>query len=468
MTEENVFNDTEIDIKEVLYVIKRKIWLIIIFIAVFANMGFFYSVLNYKPVYTAKASMVVNSKQIKILDGKAQLTNDIYLSEKMVNTYHVILLSDRLLNMINKDLDKQYSLDEMRSWINISSPKDTEVITVTVKNNNPQLAANIANEIMKYAPKVISETVEVGSINVVDYAPVPNVAEIPKTKLNIAIGGILGLFLGVLVVLTIEFMFPKVKNKDDICSKLGFQIFAEIPNIKLAKSEISSKFFLINENIDIKFKEAFNILDLRMKYLEKHKNIKKILVTSALEKEGKTTVSINLAMLLAKEGKKVLFLESDMYRPNIIKKLKKEKKEKKTFKDLLQEAVSIDDCIIKHKKLGVDIIAAGQIEENTSNLFNTSKLKKIFKILEEKYDYIVIDTPPAYILSDAITLSTYSDAIFMVVRQEHANINIIKETKQNFKNIGIEIEGAILNDIRYSSGDNKYKYKYKYKYNNKK
>ena len=271
------------------------------------------------------------------------------------------MLSDRLLSLVNDELVTDYDLDKMRGWIKVTSPKDTEVILVEVIHQDPIIAVNIANAMMKYAPEVIGETVELGSINVIDYAKLPKKPKRPKNVVNTGIGGILGLFLGGIIVLGINFFFPKVKNGDELYSKLYMDILTEIPRVKVKKDE---NIILSNEGIDIRFKEAFNVLKLRTMHLGEKKKVKKILFTSAAEKEGKTTISGNLAIALAKDGKKVLFLECDMYRPNVMKKIKEAGKENYCLREILRKGSALEECIIKSEELGLDILPAGRIEEN--------------------------------------------------------------------------------------------------------
>lgn len=113
----------ELDIRELMYLLVRKWWFILLFAAVFAAAGFSFTSVTYEPVFVADASMVVNSKQLKVVGGEVTLTNDIYLSQKMVNTYQVILLSDTVLNLVNEEIGRNLDLETMRRWITVSSPR---------------------------------------------------------------------------------------------------------------------------------------------------------------------------------------------------------------------------------------------------------------------------------------------------------------------------------------------------------
>ena len=454
------YND-EIDLKELLQLIVRKWWFVTLFMILFAAIGFTYSYSSYEPVFVADASMVINSKQIKVQGGEVTLTNDIYLSQKMVNTYQVILLSDSVLELVNQEMETDFNLDVMRRWIKVSSPKDTEVIMVEVTHSDAEIAVAIANAMMKEAPDVISRTIEVGSINVMDYAKLPDNPIANKYPMNTAIGGVLGMMLGLFVLLGMQFLFPKVKNRDEVSNQLFMEVLGEIPRGNFEEGAVP----LMNaEQADVHFSEAFRMLGLNIRHVAIESDIKKILVTSATAKEGKTTVSMNLALTIAKSGRKVLLFDCDMYKPSILKRLGYERKEFNCIAAVISGTLKLKDCLVVNEELGIDIFSSGFEAKHSSEILGSDEMRQFLNMMEKAYDYIIIDTPPAYILSDAISLSRHCDGVVMVIRQDQTTTEVLNDTKRSFQRVGANILGVILNDIRHSSGDYRYHYKYNYNY----
>jgi capsular exopolysaccharide synthesis family protein len=453
----------EIDLKEVTYILSRRWWVIVLVIVLFTLLGYFYTFASFEEVYIADASMVINSKQYEVIDGELVTVNDIYLSQKMVNTYEVVLLSDSVMNLVNDTLETDYDIEEMRLWISVKSPENTEVIVVEVSHPEPAVAVAIANAIMEVAPEVISRTVEVGSINVLDYATLPDVPEEPEPVMTTSIFGIVGLIIGVGGVFTLQFLFPKISSSKEIVSKLKMNIIGEIPRGKARtrKNQISSL-----KDEDVVYNEAFKMLALRLTHSSQQAKAKKILITSSCEGEGKSTVSYNLALTLAKEGKKVILLECDMHKPSMMKSLGYGETVHGYLKDVIRKKYTFKEYLVKDPAYGLDILFGGLNEKSSYDLFGSLEMKNFLDHLSEIYDFILIDTPPAYVLSDAVTLSKYTDGVLMVIRQEYTEMSVVSETRDSFNKVGANILGAVLNDIRYKTLDSYGKYKYGYSYYN--
>ncbi len=268
-------------------------------------------------VYAADASMVINSKTYSLFDGDIEVaeSNNVYLSQKMVNTYRVILLSDNVLDRVIQDLAIDFTPEGLRTHIEVSSPKDTEVIMVTVTHTDPLVATQIANAIMRLAPEVIYDTVEVGTIVVLDEAKLPTAAvKSRQSLLNLLIGGVLGLMVGVFAVFFLWFLKPKVRNKKDILENLNLKCLGEIPHVKLKYRKSPRQMMVTHPGIPFFFLEASKILAQKILYIARENHYKVFAVTSVGPEEGKTTLSVNTALSLASADNKVLLMDFDFYK----------------------------------------------------------------------------------------------------------------------------------------------------------
>lgn len=445
-------DNDEVSLQDLIYVLIRgwKVILLSTFFSLFLVLIYLNLPMSEESIYETNASMVINSKIYAIIDGGVEVSgkNDIYLSQKMVNTYRVILLSDNVLEKVNKDLGTDINISLMRSWLTVSSPKDTEVIMVSVKNNDPQLAADIANSMMRVAPQVISETVEVGCIKVLDEAKVPAVskAQGKNNLLYLAIGSIIGFMFGVFITLFFHFIKPKVKNRKELIELIGINCLGEISHYKDKKNS---------------FAEEYNVLTETVIHTCTQSNIKTIAVTSAAPEEGKTSVSVNLALCMALAGKKTLLIDFDFYKAGVLGRFKIHPD--KYLMDVLKGEISYSKAVIKEVKTGLYIIFSEKGKIGDIGLLNSAKMKEFFESIENDYDFIIIDTPPVLIQSEAVSLSKYIDGVIMVVRQETASIMDILEAKNKILEVGANIIGGVINDIRYLIGT---EYGYKYSYRN--
>ncbi len=460
-------DSNEISLQDLIYVVIKGWKVILISTLFFMSLALVYVKLpmSRDNIYETNASMVINSKTYTIVNKEIEVSgeNNIYLSQKMVNTYRVILLSDNVLERVNKDLGTNISTSLMRSHLTVSSPKDTEVIMVSVKDDDPQLAANIANSIMRVAPQVISQTVEVGSIKVLDEAKVPNAPK-PQKKNNtfyLAIGCVIGLMAGVFIVFLLHFLRPRIKSKKEIVELVSINCLGEIPHVK-NKIRYNKNPLVLNRNIDNSFVEEYKVLTETVMHVCDKSDVKTIVITSAVPEEGKTNVSVNLALSMASAGKKTLLLDLDCYKDGVLGLFRG--RPEKYLLDVLKEGENFQEALIEEPKTGLHIMYSKKGKVGDISFLNSEIMREFFKDIKTNYDYIIIDTPPVLIQSEAVSLSKYTDGVIMVVRQETAPIIDIIEAKNKILNVGAEIIGGVINDIRYLIGT-EYSHKYYYAQN---
>ncbi|NCB43145.1 MAG: hypothetical protein EOM59_11065 [Clostridia bacterium] len=449
-----------ISLEDLFFVILKN-WRIILVSTILALiLAYGYSSVSHEEIYTTTASMVVNSKQVKLLEGEVVLTNDIYLSQKMVNTYRVILLSDNVLEKVNKDIEANLSPAQMREWITVESPKDTEVISVTIRNTDPSLAVQIANSMMRVAPEVISQTVEVGSINVLDYAKVPADPDEVKVGLNLSVGGFLGLLAGILLSFLLFILRPTFRTKEQIVENIQLPVFGSIPHLNIDYSlKHKEKSLVIEPTIDLVFKEEYKILAEKVCFTAKKKGSKNLIVTSTGPTEGKSTVSANLALTLALSGKKVLLIDFDYYKDGLMDLFAM--RPEYFLNDIFRDGMNYQDVLINETSSNLDIIFSKPEKSSQADWSSNLNLKLFFERIRSQYDFVIMDTPPALLKKDVLALGKFADSVVFVIRQEKESIKNIKEAQSAFEEMEMPILGCILNDIKYKVGSN-YSYKYAY------
>jgi len=190
---------------------------------------------------------------------------------------------------------------------------------------------------------------------------------------------------------------------------------------------------------------------------------KKIVITSAMSGDGKTTTCLNLAITFAQLGAKVLLIEADLRLPKAQQYL--EVKAKVGLSDVLAGLVELEKIII-HKN-GIDFLPAGSIPQAPSEMLSSKKMAEIMEQLSEDYDYIFIDTPPAALMTDAIMLAKLADGVILVARKGHTRIRDIKAVIDAIMFAEAKILGFILNDtglsrFSYRKSYNYYNYSYSY------
>lgn len=206
--------------------------------------------------------------------------------------------------------------------------------------------------------------------------------------------------------------------------------------------------------------EAYNSLRTNIQFLSADKKIKKLVITSSNPMEGKTTVTVNLGISMGKAGQKVLVIDSDLRKPRLAKLLKVPMSPGLT--NILIEDMDPSKVIVKSKAYGVDIIPAGPIPPNPSELLGSVKMKAMLQKLEGDYDYILMDTPPSMLMTDAAVLGQYADGVILVVAHKKSTYEMVDDTVGNLKNAGTNLVGTVLTDVDMTKMRKGYSYKYKY------
>src|SRR6266446_4201079 len=190
---------------------------------------------------------------------------------------------------------------------------------------------------------------------------------------------------------------------------------------------------------------------------------KVILITSALPQEGKTTTSINTAIVLAQKGVRVLLIDADLRRPSIHKTLGMGPK--MGLSNVLTGNATIQQATVRSSILpGLFILPAGTPPPNPAELLASSNMKDVLAELREQYDHIVVDTPPALSVTDAVVMSTRADAVVLVIRSGQTTKQALRRSRDLLMQVNARVAGVLLNAVDLTSPDYYYYYEYQGKY----
>ena len=196
--------------------------------------------------------------------------------------------------------------------------------------------------------------------------------------------------------------------------------------------------------------EAYRLIRTNIEFSNIDKNIKTILMTSSQQNEGKSTSISNLASTFASlENKKVLIIDCDLRNPSVHKMFNVSNISGLT--DVLTGQKDIEKCIEKTKVKNLDILKAGKIPPNPSEILQSKKMRNFMEVIKEYYDYIFIDSPPVGIVTDASILAQYVDGTILLVAANEADIEATKIAKERLEGVNANILGAILNKFEADS-----------------
>ena len=206
------------------------------------------------------------------------------------------------------------------------------------------------------------------------------------------------------------------------------------------------QFILLGKNASFAVTEAYKTLRTNVMFsLPAEEDRGKLIgITSVNKGEGKSTNSINLALSIAELGKKVLYLDCDLRRSMMEKRLNLSAVQ--GLSNILVGLCEPEDAILPFGDTGLDIISAGEYPPNPSEILESARMRELCDMLSRKYDYIIADLPPAGVLSDALIVSKYIDGIIIVVRQEYSESGKLKEVVRQLKFAQAKILGFIFCD----------------------
>ncbi|MGB4438543.1 MAG: CpsD/CapB family tyrosine-protein kinase [Sedimentibacter sp.] len=214
--------------------------------------------------------------------------------------------------------------------------------------------------------------------------------------------------------------------------------------------------YMVNDYHGSSIAESYRKIAANIEFANIDNNIKTIMVTSSLANEGKTTTIANLASVITDSKEKILLIDLDLRKPAVHKQFKISNKIGLT--DLLINKDSYKNYINSVYD-GLDVITSGKIPANPAEIVNSKAIKELLKELSNNYDYIFIDTPPIVLVSDPITISTFTDAVILIIAYSETEKEIAKKSVESLKHVNANIIGTILNKAPVTK-HNKYYYNY--------
>jgi capsular exopolysaccharide synthesis family protein len=271
----------------------------------------------------------------------------------------------------------------------------------------------------------------------------PNRYVEPKIVLNIGIGLVGGLGLGLAFAFFVAFIDDRVKSSFDIESVVGLPLLGIIPQIK--KMEQQDKAQIVVNNADRQVSEAFLTLHSSLRLRDDAKDAKVILITSTIPGEGKSFTTTNLALIYAAHGDRVCVLDCDLRKPNIHKSFRRENL--KGLIDICAGTATIDEVVIKDVHANFDVITTGGRAKNPTQILNNKSFEVLISDLRKRYDRIFIDTPPLAAVSDALVVMPLADGILFTIFFNKVRRKAAQSAARRLLESNVTCFGAVLNGL---------------------
>ena len=281
----------------------------------------------------------------------------------------------------------------------------------------------------------------------------------PKKQMIVMLAFVLSLMLGVAVAFLLEHLDTSVRSAEDAESKLGLPLLAAVPVVEIAAGQVAGLHYR-NAPKSL-FSEAIKTIRTGILLSGIDHPKKTLVVTSSVPGEGKSTVAINLALAHA-QTKRVLLIDADMRRPSIAKVLGLDN----THPGLSMMVLGIEkleDCVYNIEGSTLDILTAGSIPPNPLELLLSERFQELLAGMGEKYDTIIIDSPPVQLVSDAVVLASMATGVVFVLRADSTPFQLAKRGIRTLQRGGANVYGIVLNQANfkneeYYGGYGKYNY----------
>ena len=313
-------------------------------------------------------------------------------------------------------------------------------------------AAQSTYEILlkNYQEVQIAENQNVGNARIIAYAQIPEIPVGPNRKLIIGAGIIAGSLLYVVTAFVLDLMDPSIKTAKEVRQLFNYTWLGMIPDSRKKglfgrrKSEDLIPQLPVRDTPHAVISEAYRMLEANLKFLSPDKELKVIVVTSSVSKEGKSTVSANLAIAMAQLGRRVLLIDADLRHP-------------------LQHHIwglvntqGLSEVIVNQAEFkssvkavmdNLDVLPSGVIPPNSLALLNSKRMASLVKEFSQTYDFVIFDTPPLVLTADAITLGKMTDGILLLARPGIIDRVSATASKEFLVRSGQKVLGLVVNGV---------------------
>lgn len=368
---------------------------------------------------------------------------DIKLYQNYINTYAAMIKTDQIIDKTVEALSFNVGGEAIKSSITVVPQENTQFFEITIYWGDSSQINEILTTLTDSFIREMAIIYPDISLHIMDkvHAPI-QIVEGKSQKTYFLIGAVLGSIIAVLTIFGLEFLDHTVKADSDIERRLGIGVVGEIPYIKTLNPQILSENIATHHFIET-FIEAFMKTLIKLEVLCTKNAVKVLSVTSFNALEGKTTVSIMLAVCMALNKKRVLIIDGDLKKPSLFKYLKVQ--QGTGLVNYLIGKEPIESLIHKECLPYLDFLSVGECKDK--QIFNYSVLDEMMKVLRKHYDYIVVDT--TYMeKGEAQILTHYIEATLLVAIPCKTPLKQLQKAKKEVESVGGKVIGLVLNKVK--------------------
>jgi capsular exopolysaccharide synthesis family protein len=394
------------------------------------------------PMYTASARVFFSAEAPPEDESRTGGTYVITTSD--LSTYLEVLNSPMVMDPIREDL----GLEGVPFRVSAEIPGGTPILKVTAVAPNPEQAAAIANAVGPQLASVAGrfsvllassgQDVQTTAINPASPPSVPSSPDIPR---NIGLGLLTGLVIGVGLALIRHGLDTKVRREPDVKALSDRPVLAHVPYDKASREQP----LVMEKDPHGLHAESIRRLRTNLLFVDVTTRKHSFVVTSALPGEGKTTTTVNLAMAMADAGARVLLVDADLRNPSVARTMGLEGAAGLTT--ILLGRATVDEVVQQWRGTTLAVLPAGQVPPNPSELIASAAMEALFAELSQRYDFILVDSPPVVPVIDAVLLNRLTGGTLMVVAMERTTKKHLASALKSLATVDVKVAGFALNMV---------------------
>jgi capsular exopolysaccharide synthesis family protein len=398
------------------------------------------------------------------------------------------------------------SADDVREKIDVQAEGNSDIVTIEATDPDPNEAARLANvfgeEYVAFRREADRATIleakalieqgleelppgtasarqvrlerrldeletlaslQTGNAEVVERAEVPTSPSSPQIARNAALGLLLGVVLAAALALILHRVDRRIREPDELQELFDLPILGYVPETASLRKDTGKPSLRGREG------EAFRMLRTSLLYFNVDKDLRSLLVTSSAPAEGKTTVSWNLACAAAAGGSDVLLIEADLRHPTLASHVGESARGVPGLGEILAGDLDPREGVIQtpiappregYHPPGVDVILAGAVPPNPADLLESRRMRKLLEDAQDEYDLVIIDTPPTFVVPDAVPLIKQVSGVLVVARIGMTTRDTARQLSVQLKHLEAPTLGLVVNSIE--QWRERYSYAYVY------
>ncbi len=424
---------------------------VLVFAAVIAYIGSYIYVTSFhEDTFTATMTVAVNQKNT-VSYSAMTLTK----TNETATVFQTIFQSD-----VMREKVRQLTGKNMEGTVSATVIESTNLMTLRSTASTPVGAFETLELIYDNYKSLTDFSFDDVVMYVLSYPVVPSAPSNPISVMSVAKKAVVACVAGViLIILALSFLRDTVKTEAGVKSILLLDVYASVfherknKTLKTFFEKKNKRLMLTDTLVDRSYVKSFSKIAMKLEYLHNSKDKKVIMISSTNENEGKTTVAVNTALSLVNKGNRVLLLDLDLRKPSVwrffpnISFTDEHRQISEVIKNRRLNAVDA----VRDPLSGVYVLGGKKSVSHSSEYITGSRFELIVKRLRDNFDYVIIDTPPYALISDAEIIASVSDAMLLVVRQDSTAVDAINNT---ISALGkkTSIVGCVFNDVKTVSG----------------